>query len=246
MAKPIVHQRRLYQQVAEHLGGRIRDGHFPCGKSLPGEVILAQEYGISRSVMREALVALELLGLVEVRAGSGAFVTSNAPNLSFTLGQIGVVGGPSPLAILEARRAIEGEVAFYVAVNASHEDIKALDTMLKKAASVDAGGSEPEGWPGVFHIALAEATGNVVFRNIVESLWSAVRGPMFSGLRAQVSMSQVQSRLETRQRLMEAILLRDASAARAAMHAHIDMVLHDLFNDQDLEKEREPKKRERL
>jgi DNA-binding FadR family transcriptional regulator len=229
MAKRTFRQKRLYQQVAEHLGSRIRDGEFPPGHSLPGEVTLAREYGISRNVMRETLVALELLGLVEVRAGSGAFVTDNPPSTNFTLGQIGHVGGPSPLAILEARRGIEGEVAFHAASNASDEDIKALAAMIDEAAASESGGPEPNDWPGAFHIALAKSTDNAVFLTIVESLWQAVRGPMFEGLRAQVSMRQIRSRLETRQRVVNAIKERDPEAARAAMHAHIDMVVRDLF-----------------
>lgn len=229
MTKHQFRHRRLYQQVADHLGRRIKSGEFPQGSALPGETTLATEYEVSRNVMREALVALEILDIVNVRAGAGAFVTDTAAMADLSLTRISTAGGPSPLAILEARRAIEGEVAFHATINATDEQIDRLASMIEEASNASADRPEPQGWPGVFHIELARATGNSVFETIVASLWQAVRGPMFAGLRAQVSMEQIRSRLETRRRLIAEMRRRDAAAARTAMHDHIDMVTNDLF-----------------
>lgn len=232
MKKPIFRQRRLYQHIAEHLGQRIQSGEFAPRCALPAESTLAADYGVSRNVMREALVALEILGMVTVRAGAGAFVIDASDPIDLSLAKITATAGPSPLAILEARRAIEGEIAFYAALNAKKTEVKNLASLLELAAKGTADDLDAAGWPGAFHINLAKATHNPVFVVIIEGLWQAVAGPMFAGLRAQISLSQIESRLKTRKRILKCVQQGKSEDARTAMHAHIDMVIHDLYSHQ--------------
>src|SRR3954470_6781488 len=100
MAEP----RRLYEQIAHQLASAISAGKYEIGQRLPSERELAQSFSVSRPTLREAIIALELDELVEVRAGSGGYVTNREP----PTGQAGVkdIG---PFELLEARRAIEGE-----------------------------------------------------------------------------------------------------------------------------------------
>ena len=229
MIDQVFRHRRLYQEIANHLGQRIHSGEFAAGSSLPGENTLAKDYGVSRNIIREALVALEILGLITVRAGSGAFVNEGAKQIETSLGRIGLLSGPSPLAIFKARRAIEGEVAFQAATNAEADDLATLAQLLHVAEHGPATEVLRADWPAAFHIALARATGNAVFVEIVSALWQAVRGPMFQGLRAQVPMGEIASRIGTRRRIYDCVEARDPEGARLAMHAHIDTAARELF-----------------
>src|SRR3954447_2366374 len=94
--------RRLYEQIAQKLARDIATGRYEVGQRLPSERELAQSFSVSRPTVREAIIALELDELVEVRTGSGVYVTNREP----PTGQAGVkdIG---PFELLEARRAIE-------------------------------------------------------------------------------------------------------------------------------------------
>src|SRR5216110_1658100 len=103
--------RRLYEQIAQTLSKDIADGKYEVGQRLPSERELAQNFKVSRPTVREAIIALELDGLVEVRLGSGVYVMSRQP----PGGREGAkdIG---PFELLEARHAIEGEAAALAAV----------------------------------------------------------------------------------------------------------------------------------
>ncbi len=102
---PAAEPSRLYARVSSNLASRIAAGQYPVGARLPSERDLAREYAVSRPTVREAIIALELDGLVKVRVGSGVYVVDKAPLGGGTTG-----GGIDPLELLEARRSIEGEV----------------------------------------------------------------------------------------------------------------------------------------
>src|SRR5579859_6975796 len=112
---------RLYERVAEELAQRIAAGEYPVGRRLPSERDLAQAYTVSRPTIREAIIALELDGLVEVRLGSGVYVTARLPRG----GEAGAMD-VGPFELLEARRAIEGESAALAAGLISDEQLQEL------------------------------------------------------------------------------------------------------------------------
>ena len=105
MAFRVISPRRIYQEIALQIRTHIENGEFPSGSRLPSERELAQQLKVSRPSVREALIALEVEGLVEVRTGSGVFVCK--PQRAFPY------HAPSegPLEIMRARIAIEGETA---------------------------------------------------------------------------------------------------------------------------------------
>ena len=107
-----VEPRRLYRQIADQLAGLISDGEFPPGARLPAERALAAKLGVSRASVREAIISLEIGGLVEVRVGTGIFVAATAAPRGPTAD-----AGPGPFELLSARKLVEGEIA---AVAAAH------------------------------------------------------------------------------------------------------------------------------
>ena len=107
IAKP----QRLTDQIAQVLATRIRDGQFLPGERLPTEKDMAELFGVSRSVVREAVSMLKYDGLVETRQGSGVFVNSNPNTRSFRI-ECGLLGGPADLrAVFELRGIVESAAA---------------------------------------------------------------------------------------------------------------------------------------
>ena len=122
-----VEPRRLYRQIAEQIAGLIAAGEFVRGARLPAERELATLLGVSRTSVREAIISLEIAGLVEVRVGTGIFVTS-APAAP----EPGGDKGPGPFELLDARMLIEGEIAALAAACAKETDIAALRQALAR------------------------------------------------------------------------------------------------------------------
>src|ERR1700730_9738812 len=120
----VIEPRRLYLQIADQLRSLIAAGEFPPGSRLPAERELAKRFGVSRPTLREALIALEVEGYVDVRPGSGIVVTTQKGTEPDGYGEEG------PLEILRARILIEGEVAAEAAEIMKPQDIAALEQIL--------------------------------------------------------------------------------------------------------------------
>ena len=111
-----IEPRRLYRQIADQIRGLIRSGEFPAGSRLPPERDLARQLGVSRPSVREALIALEVEGMVEVRIGSGIYVLAGGQ----TAGANGPEATAGPFELLRARYVIESECAALAAKSATH------------------------------------------------------------------------------------------------------------------------------
>src|SRR5471030_2809326 len=118
----LVEPRRLYRQIADQIAGLIAAGEFKPGSRLPAERELAAKLGVSRASVREAIISLEIGGLVEVRIGTGIFVTRNAASAESRDRDV----GPGPFELLSARKLIEGEMAALAATAATVPDVEAL------------------------------------------------------------------------------------------------------------------------
>jgi len=150
---------RLSEQLAESLAVSIREGNLPPGQRLPTESALMARFGVSRTVVREALSRLKTLGLVESRQGSGAFVKSSAPALEqLVLAPDGSVD--AVIQMVEVRRALEAEAAALAAARRTPQDlrrIKAAVLALERAVGAGGDGVEED---VAFHTTIAEAARN--------------------------------------------------------------------------------------
>jgi DNA-binding FadR family transcriptional regulator len=221
-----IDSKRLYEHVADQIGDLVRRGEFAPGQRLPAERDLSRLLGVSRPVVREAMVALEIAGLVEVRTGSGAYVRE--PDN----GERAVNAGHSPTDILNARMIIEGEVAALAAANASERDIEAAaEAIAAMKADHDAG----RPWSAAdlaFHVAVAYATGNAVLAMIVERLWQEQYSPVFAILSERAHLTQNwPATLSGHMAVLEAIRRRDPAAAGERMRAHLRQVLEIMVDD---------------
>jgi len=218
---------RLYQQVAEQIAALIADDEYAVGARLPAERDLALSLGVSRPVVREAMIALELAGIVGVRMGSGAFVVRKPARdgLSGGFGLSLADLGPGPLALVEAREAIECEVAARAAVERSEADLAALAAAIA-GMRASAGGEAQGSADRDFHVRLAEATGNAVLVRIVDQLWRELG----AALRQRPDGAAGPARgardaaLAEHEAILAALAAGDPVAARGAMRAHLASV----------------------
>jgi DNA-binding FadR family transcriptional regulator len=221
-----IEPQRLYEQVADQIGSLVTSGEYKPGDRLPPERDLARRLGVSRPILREAMVALEIAGLVEVRMGAGTFVkkTRAAP--------VRLSAGPGPLELLTARRLIEGEVASFAAGLASEIDTSALrqlNAALRR--EIDAGRTGVEA-DRAFHIRLARTTRNGLLVDIVEHLWEGMIGPMLNRFHEITNqLGKHRTNIEDHEAIVAALARNDAEAARAAMIAHINHVETILLDD---------------
>ncbi|MFO1414268.1 MAG: FadR/GntR family transcriptional regulator [Burkholderiales bacterium] len=221
--------KRTYQFIADKLRTMIQSGEYALGARLPPERDLGRQLQVSRNVVREAILALEVAGYVETRHGVGTVVVAAEPR---TAARAEVLAGASPSDILSVRRAIEPQVAAVAAASATPEDIARLEDAVKGIMQDDAfPPTEAADWSRTFQMRLAEATHNPAWVVVTDELWRLMRSPLMEGIRVR---SKIYLNRRRRQRfrrdVIECIGRRDAVGAREAMERHIDAVYAFLFD----------------
>lgn len=217
---------RLYRQIAQQIRSLIAAGEFGVGQRLPAERDLARQLGVSRPSVREALIALEVEGWVEVRTGSGVYVLdrSNAPEASKAARTRQLLPDEwGPLELIRARRVVEGEVAFMAATQAKPEHVEAMAAATADMQADADKGVLPLDGDRAFHTALVEACGNIVLVETIQRFWDSRRGPLFETLGGHFeTVDSWRAAIAEHGAILGAIRSRDAAAARAAMHDHMD------------------------
>ncbi|MCE7796325.1 FadR family transcriptional regulator [Sphingobium sufflavum] len=225
---------RLYRQLAQKLIDQLTSGQYAVGDRLPPERDLALEYNVSRPTLREAIIALEVQGFVEVRVGSGAYVTripgsADQPGFHVTAFEL-----------TEARLAIEGEAAALAAVHISSEELDALDALVQRIEQENRRPdtrttSEPDA-DRAFHLAIADATRNSAISSTIEQLWRMrASSPDTALLLEKARAAKVKPVVAEHRAIAQALRSRDPQAARAAMRAHLAAVLdHLLFATEEV------------
>ncbi|MEX3921684.1 MULTISPECIES: FadR/GntR family transcriptional regulator [Paraburkholderia] len=155
--------RALSDTVAQQLLAQIDKGTFARGGKLPTEAVLALEFGVSRTVIREAISRLKNEGVVEPRQGSGVYVAAHGAIRPLRIDYAEAMEGGSVLQILAVRRAIEAEVAAEAAMRRTDADMVAIDAALKKIDEAVAEGRDGVAEDVAFHRAIASVTGNPYF-----------------------------------------------------------------------------------
>jgi DNA-binding FadR family transcriptional regulator len=220
--------------VAEQIGSLIHAGEFRDGDRLPPERELAKQLGVSRPVVREAMIALEIAGLVDVRGGAGAFVKRARADASSLLAAT-ADPGPGPFDLIAARQMLEGEIAFTAASKVTQANLRSLTEAIDQMRSDIEAGRDTRQSDRLFHLRVAELTGNGVLSGLVDGLWAHMLAPMFdvlgrhAGLRGKDRMT-----IADHERIVEALGRRDAEAARAAMRAHLAHV-EEILMREDME-----------
>ena len=217
-----VEPQRLYRQIAEQLRGLIAGGEFLPGSRLPAERDLAKQLGVSRPSVREALIALEVEGWVEVRTGSGVYVLERPGHLNGSAVKVPPTEW-GPLELIRARRVIEGEIASLAATQAKRKHLDGIRAALAFMREDADRGVAPLAGDRAFHTAIAEACDNVVLLETVQTFWDARRGPLFERLGDYFeTVPSWRMAIAEHEAILEAIRAHDGAAARAAMQSHMD------------------------
>jgi DNA-binding FadR family transcriptional regulator len=192
----------------------IESGRIEVGSKLSSEATLSQQYGVSRSVIREALRSCTALGLTVTKTGKGTFVVANKVANDLMLGQY------SARDLTEARPHIEVPSAGLAAERRSNDELETLRQIVAAMATE----TDPESWVALdssFHAAIARASGNKVFASVVADIRGALAHQ--SETLNMVADRQHASDLE-HQEILAAIEAGSAEKARAAMAHHLEAV----------------------
>jgi GntR family transcriptional repressor for pyruvate dehydrogenase complex len=220
---------RLYQRLARRLFDELVAGTYKLGDRLPAERELAIEYGASRPAVREALIALEVQGFIEVRVGSGAYVCrlpgqGEEPGFAITAFEL-----------TEARLIFEGESAALAALQISDAQVAQLDRLVEAMADENLRTDVTEDADRDFHLTIAAATRNAGVLRTIEDLWHLrSTSPECALLHAKARDAKVRPVVAEHAAIVDALRVRDAAAARLAMRAHLSAVMdHLLFTTEE-------------
>ncbi|EGF89402.1 uxu operon transcriptional regulator [Asticcacaulis biprosthecium C19] len=239
-------ERRAYHDVGNDLIRRIRTGEFGSSGRLPTERDLAQWYEVGRTVIRDALVMLEVKGLVEPRQGSGIYITKRAYEAAPDAVRMETPSLPpaGPFELLQARQWLESHIARLAAVNATAEDMEIIEKAAHNHSRAHYG--EPkENYDIQFHMAIAQATQNSELALLVSQLWHRRDdNPLWRSLNEHIKDAHYRDRwVNDHELIVEALRRRDGDAAFVAMWTHIENVKSFLLASNALDDTRPASKR---
>lgn len=210
---------RLYRQVADQIARLIESGEFGVGDRLPPERELCQRLNVSRPSLREALIALEMEQVVEVRSGSGIYVLSPQRREQAAAPAPATLG---PFDVVRARHFLETEIAAQAVRHATAEQIEAMRQCLEDLRSCEVGKPGLTEADRRFHLAIAEGTGNPAYVLMLDLLWQHRTTPLYYRLENHFQSSAVwQKAMAEHEAIFAAIAARDAAAAARAMQVHM-------------------------
>lgn len=223
----------LGERLSAHIRSWIDGGEFAEGARLPAESELAERFGVSRPIIREALSRLRSEGVIVSRRGSGSYVQKreahSSPPVETPFGTIGSLAQVRKC--FQFRATVEGDAAFYAAQNRTSEHLEAMQSALQKleAAVLDRKvGIHPD---YEFHVALARASGNEFFETIMKQLQAPIEFTI--NLARSLSLTRTQDHMMTIQgehvRIYQAIEAQDGESARRVMRAHLENACTRIF-----------------
>lgn len=224
--------KKLYQKIADEILEYSQKQGLAAGDKLPPERELAKHFKVSRSVVREAIIALEISGYLEVKPNSGAQLLQRSEQSdNFHDFDIGA------FELLEARVLIEPETARLAAAHASPEDVEEMSSALEQIRRHEVNSELSEKADRRFHIAIARSSKNSALSSIVEYLWDVRENSKFCNeiLRQSFEAAGPDPRFEEHTAVFKAIQDKNPEAAKAAMHTHLTRVLMHLLKTTEAE-----------
>lgn len=211
---------RLYEQVAGQITAWIEANGLTAGDRLPPERELATRLGVSRATLSQALVALEVIGVVVVRHGDGTVLTEASHGQQRIVEAIRAHADRLP-EVIETRDALETKIAALAAVRRTDEDLARIDDALAAmAADIEAGGRGVEG-DERFHGAVTAAAHSLLLARLMDEIGDLIKETRIESLGQP---GRPQNSLAGHRAIADAIRAGDPEAASAAMHAHVEMV----------------------
>jgi DNA-binding FadR family transcriptional regulator len=221
---------RLYQSVARDIQARIDAGEFPVGSRLPGERELAEMFNVSRVTIREAEIALEALGLISIKTGSGVYVRQRSDADRSALPDV------SAFELTAARAIIEAEAAALAAAHITDAGVKELQALVAKMSKTPTDDESGEETDRQFHFAIARIANNPVIEHFVHQLWRIRNeAPRVRRIYQNVCSKDAGARTDEHKAILDALAKKDPSAARAAMREHFHRLFEALMRVSETE-----------
>jgi GntR family transcriptional repressor for pyruvate dehydrogenase complex len=215
--------RSLTTDVVQALGDQIRDGRLPSGSKLPREADLMTEFGVSRTVVREAMSRLQAAGMVDTRHGIGTFVLGLGDASLFRIAPEQLSTLHDVIAVLELRIAVETEGAGLAARRRTDDNVAALRNALAAFDAAVQEGRDAIGPDFQFHLEVARATQNPRFAELMNALGGSMipRARLEDEAAASSRFDYLRGVHTEHESIFDAIVRQDADAARAAMRTHL-------------------------
>jgi GntR family transcriptional regulator, transcriptional repressor for pyruvate dehydrogenase complex len=216
--------RSLTADLVDAIGDRVRDGRLPPGSKIPTEGAIMSEFGVSRTVVREAISRLQAAGILETRHGVGTFVLGQGEGSSFRIMTPQLATLREVIGVLELRIAVETEGAALAAMRRTANNLAAIRSALESFNSATMAGRDAVGQDFQFHLEIARATQNANFASIMTTLG----GSMIPRARLQDAAASTPERQAyllrvnaEHESILRAIERQDPESARAAMRTHL-------------------------
>lgn len=227
-------EKKPYQEIGEDLRAQIMQGLYPVGSRLPPERNIAEKYGVSRTIVREALLMLELQGTVDIRQGSGVYVM-RIPQENDSEEEQMLNSDVGPFEILQARQLLESNIAAFAAKMATRADIDNLKRIIEQEQRAIAANDTTQDNSKMFHLVLAGATQNQMLLTTVEKIWLQMdSSPLWQQFNAHIASRVYRLKwLGDRQTILAALRRRDVMGAWQATWQHLENVKNSLLELSD-------------
>lgn len=222
--------------IAEALLVRIKSGEYPAGRRLPAERLISEQMGVSRPSVREAISALQIVGIIESRPGDGNYVSEYIPqeHLSLQVHDI-LEASDSPFEILQARMVIETGTARLAIKEATDEDIQEICAVWGEKYRVGIKGDYKayNSMGRELHLAIARATKNSIIISVTERLLDITDQPLWQNMRKtyyEQSPPRINEMLTIHDRIVNAMRNRDDNEAILALEDDFNTVIEQLYS----------------
>ena len=217
-----VRTQRLHEGLGDKFRALIQEGSLKPGDRLPSERVLAEQFQVSRSSVREAIRSLELQGLVVSKRGSGTFInTDNLESMAALIASTLSAGNGALKHIFEMRHILEPQIAALAAQRADQEQIHEMERILETQSEEIRNGRTGADADTAFHFSLAAATQNSALMKLVSAVEDILHR---SRHRSFQEPGRPQRSLESHRNILKMVQLGDADGARRAMEHHLTMV----------------------
>lgn len=211
---------RLYKEIGSKIKKQLLSGIYKIGDKLPTERELSESFGAGRTVIREALILLEVEGFIEIRKSSGIYVIKNEIGMdSFLTGKVG------PFELLQARQLIESTIAAFAATQIVKSDLEKMNDVLEQEKEyLDLPPNEE--LDRYFHCLVAGATQNALLTDLVKYIWDVrKRDPIWQELKQQDEQREYSRKgYEEHRAILQALQRKDPVAAKLAMWQHLENI----------------------
>lgn len=219
MVSPInAAERKPYQKIADQLRNYIAQGDFKAGSRLPPERDLTQLLGVSRPSLREALIALEIDGDIEIKMGSGVYVRARSKEGKTP----GMTLGESPSELMQARALIEGESVILACLHGKKSDYRYLQDCIDAMRASIANGLPPLEDDRKFHQRLARMSGNSALVRIITALFDERHNPISAHLSKHSENALTwEAAVVEHEAILRAVAHKDVLGAQTSMRQHL-------------------------